>query len=121
MQVIRTLDPKQNQGAAPEIQALKNQLQERDRQFHSLEVVYYNMIRHLIFLFLILEALLCTVSTSIGHSYPSLWMHKSLVGSSECGCLHSVSVHHPCALNHLQISYAGSSLVAQAVTNLPAM
>lgn len=49
LQVIRTLDPKQNQGAAPEIQALKNQLQERDRQFHSLEVVYYNMIRHLIF------------------------------------------------------------------------
>lgn len=39
MQVIRTLDPKQNQGAAPEIQALKNQLQERDRMFHSLEVV----------------------------------------------------------------------------------
>ncbi|MEJ1284993.1 hook microtubule tethering protein 3 [Cricetulus griseus] len=36
--VIRTLDPKQNQGAAPEIQALKNQLQERDRLFHSLEV-----------------------------------------------------------------------------------
>ncbi|KAL0613892.1 Protein Hook-like protein 3 [Plecturocebus cupreus] len=35
--VIRTLDPKQNQGAAPEIQALKNQLQERDRLFHSLE------------------------------------------------------------------------------------
>lgn len=39
LQVIRTLDPKQNQGAAPEIQALKNQLQERDRMFHSLEVV----------------------------------------------------------------------------------
>ncbi|KAF4026236.1 hypothetical protein G4228_018250 [Cervus hanglu yarkandensis] len=38
--VIRTLDPKQNQGAAPEIQALKNQLQERDRQFHSLEKEY---------------------------------------------------------------------------------
>jgi hypothetical protein len=38
LQVIRTLDPKQNQGAAPEIQALKNQLQERDRLFHSLEV-----------------------------------------------------------------------------------
>ncbi|XP_072619459.1 protein Hook homolog 3 isoform X3 [Vulpes vulpes] len=38
--VIRTLDPKQNQGAAPEIQALKNQLQERDRLFHSLEREY---------------------------------------------------------------------------------
>ncbi|XP_055648969.1 protein Hook homolog 3-like isoform X5 [Falco peregrinus] len=38
--VIRTLDPKQNQGAAPEIQALKNQLQERDRMFHSLEKEY---------------------------------------------------------------------------------
>ncbi|TKC35118.1 hypothetical protein EI555_020580, partial [Monodon monoceros] len=38
--VIRTLDPKQNQGAAPEIQALKNQLHERDRQFHSLEKEY---------------------------------------------------------------------------------
>lgn len=38
--VIRTLDPKQNQGAAPEIQALKNQLQERDRLFHSLEKEY---------------------------------------------------------------------------------
>ncbi|XP_048359928.1 protein Hook homolog 3 isoform X2 [Sphaerodactylus townsendi] len=35
--VIRTLDPKQNQGSGPEIQALKNQLQERDRMFHSLE------------------------------------------------------------------------------------
>nr|XP_060619670.1 protein Hook homolog 3 isoform X2 [Anolis sagrei ordinatus] len=35
--VIRTLDPKQNQGSAPEIQALKNQLQERERMFHSLE------------------------------------------------------------------------------------
>ncbi|KAG8454885.1 hypothetical protein GDO86_001201 [Hymenochirus boettgeri] len=35
--VIRTLDPKQNQGAGPEIQALKNQLQERDKMFHSLE------------------------------------------------------------------------------------
>ncbi|XP_048788301.1 protein Hook homolog 3 isoform X4 [Lagopus muta] len=38
--VIRTLDPKQNQGATPEIQALKNQLQERDRMFHSLEKEY---------------------------------------------------------------------------------
>ncbi|NXF21696.1 HOOK3 protein, partial [Rhodinocichla rosea] len=38
--VIRTLDPKQNQGAAPEIQALKNQLQERDRMLHSLEKEY---------------------------------------------------------------------------------
>ncbi|XP_062456676.1 protein Hook homolog 3 isoform X6 [Rhea pennata] len=38
--VIRTLDPKQNQGAAPEIQALKNQLQEQDRLFHSLEKEY---------------------------------------------------------------------------------
>ncbi|XP_063770662.1 protein Hook homolog 3 isoform X1 [Pseudophryne corroboree] len=35
--VIRTLDPKQNQGTGPEIQALKNQLQERDKMFHSLE------------------------------------------------------------------------------------
>lgn len=41
LQVIRTLDPKQNQGSAPEIQALKNQLQERDRMFHSLEVTQY--------------------------------------------------------------------------------
>ncbi|XP_039206938.1 protein Hook homolog 3 isoform X3 [Crotalus tigris] len=38
--VIRTLDPKQNQGSAPEIQALKNQLQERERMFHSLEKEY---------------------------------------------------------------------------------
>ncbi|MBZ3884020.1 Protein Hook-like protein 3 [Sciurus carolinensis] len=38
--VIRTLDPKQNQGAAPEIQALKNQLQERERLFYSLEKEY---------------------------------------------------------------------------------
>ena len=38
--VIRTLDPKQNQGAAPEIQALKNQLQEQDQQFHLLEKEY---------------------------------------------------------------------------------
>ncbi|XP_031746105.1 protein Hook homolog 3 isoform X2 [Xenopus tropicalis] len=35
--VIRTLDPKQNQGTGPEIQALKNQLQERDKMFVSLE------------------------------------------------------------------------------------
>lgn len=35
--VIRTLDPKQNQGSAPEVQALKNQLQERDRTIHTLE------------------------------------------------------------------------------------
>lgn len=38
--VIRTLDPKQNQGSAPEVQALKNQLQERERMFHSLEKEY---------------------------------------------------------------------------------
>ena len=36
--VIRTLDPKQNQGSAPEVQALKNQLQEKERMLHSLEV-----------------------------------------------------------------------------------
>uniref|UniRef100_A0A672JYB1 Hook microtubule tethering protein 3 n=2 Tax=Sinocyclocheilus grahami TaxID=75366 RepID=A0A672JYB1_SINGR len=35
--VIRTLDPKQNQGSAPEVQALKNQLHERERIIHSLE------------------------------------------------------------------------------------
>ncbi|XP_016379516.1 protein Hook homolog 3 [Sinocyclocheilus rhinocerous] len=35
--VIRTLDPKQNQGSAPEVQALKNQLHERERMIHSLE------------------------------------------------------------------------------------
>ncbi|XP_040218253.1 protein Hook homolog 3 isoform X7 [Rana temporaria] len=35
--VIRTLDPKQNQGSGPEIQSLKNQLQEKDKMFHSLE------------------------------------------------------------------------------------
>ncbi|XP_041050250.1 protein Hook homolog 3 isoform X3 [Carcharodon carcharias] len=34
--VIRTLDPKQNQGAAPEVQSLKNQLQEKERMLHSL-------------------------------------------------------------------------------------
>lgn len=44
MQVIRTLDPKQNQGSAPEIQALKNQLQERERMFHSLEVSYQSLL-----------------------------------------------------------------------------
>ncbi|XP_067340228.1 protein Hook homolog 3 isoform X2 [Channa argus] len=35
--VIRTLDPKQNQGSGPEVQALKNQLQEKERMLHSLE------------------------------------------------------------------------------------
>ncbi len=40
MQVIRTLDPKQNQGSAPEVQALKNQLHERERMIHSLEVTH---------------------------------------------------------------------------------
>lgn len=39
-QVIRTLDPKQNQGSGPEVQALKNQLQEKERMLHSLEVNY---------------------------------------------------------------------------------
>uniref|UniRef100_A0A665XA60 Protein Hook homolog 3 n=1 Tax=Echeneis naucrates TaxID=173247 RepID=A0A665XA60_ECHNA len=37
--VIRTLDPKQNQGSGPEVQALKNQLQEKERMLHSLEVL----------------------------------------------------------------------------------
>uniref|UniRef100_A0A7N8X1F1 Protein Hook homolog 3 n=1 Tax=Mastacembelus armatus TaxID=205130 RepID=A0A7N8X1F1_9TELE len=37
--VIRTLDPKQNQGSGPEVQALKNQLQEKERMLHSLEVI----------------------------------------------------------------------------------
>lgn len=46
LQVIRTLDPKQNQGAAPEIQALKNQLQERDRLFHSLEVSLHCTVKY---------------------------------------------------------------------------
>ncbi|KAM9821118.1 protein Hook homolog 3 isoform 1-T1 [Neosynchiropus ocellatus] len=35
--VIRTLDPKQNQGSGPEVQALKNQLQEKERMLYSLE------------------------------------------------------------------------------------
>uniref|UniRef100_A0AAQ5YXC5 Calponin-homology (CH) domain-containing protein n=1 Tax=Amphiprion ocellaris TaxID=80972 RepID=A0AAQ5YXC5_AMPOC len=35
--VIRTLDPKQNQGSGPEVQALKNQLQEKERMLISLE------------------------------------------------------------------------------------
>ncbi|XP_023194061.1 protein Hook homolog 3 isoform X3 [Xiphophorus maculatus] len=35
--VIRTLDPKQNQGSGPEVQALKNQLQEKERMLFSLE------------------------------------------------------------------------------------
>lgn len=39
LQVIRTLDPKQNQGSGPEVQALKNQLQEKERMLHSLEVI----------------------------------------------------------------------------------
>lgn len=38
LQVIRTLDPKQNQGSGPEVQALKNQLQEKERLLHSMEV-----------------------------------------------------------------------------------
>ncbi|XP_032877294.1 protein Hook homolog 3 isoform X2 [Amblyraja radiata] len=38
--VIRTLDPKQNQGAAPEVQSLKNQLQEKERMLHSLSKEY---------------------------------------------------------------------------------
>lgn len=38
LQVIRTLDPKQNQGSGPEVQALKNQLQEKEKMLHSLEV-----------------------------------------------------------------------------------
>ncbi|XP_064625842.1 protein Hook homolog 3-like [Lineus longissimus] len=35
--VIRTLDPKQNPGAAPEVQALRNQLQDKDRLIEHLE------------------------------------------------------------------------------------
>lgn len=38
LQVIRTLDPKQNQGSGPEVQALKNQLQEKERMLLSMEV-----------------------------------------------------------------------------------
>ncbi|XP_064415232.1 protein Hook homolog 3 [Latimeria chalumnae] len=41
--VIRTLDPKQNQGAAPEVQALKNQLQEKERMLHTVEKEYEKM------------------------------------------------------------------------------
>ncbi|XP_041431199.1 protein Hook homolog 3 isoform X4 [Xenopus laevis] len=43
--VIRTLDPKQNQGTGPEIQALKNQLQERDKMFVSLEALNFHQHR----------------------------------------------------------------------------
>ncbi|XP_056146315.1 protein Hook homolog 3 isoform X2 [Lampris incognitus] len=35
--VIRTLDPKQNQGPSPEVQILKSQLQEKEMMLHSLE------------------------------------------------------------------------------------
>uniref|UniRef100_A0A8C2BXX1 Hook microtubule tethering protein 3 n=1 Tax=Cyprinus carpio TaxID=7962 RepID=A0A8C2BXX1_CYPCA len=35
--VIRTLDPKQNQGSAPEVQALKTQVHERERMLMSLQ------------------------------------------------------------------------------------
>uniref|UniRef100_A0A671MCA2 Calponin-homology (CH) domain-containing protein n=1 Tax=Sinocyclocheilus anshuiensis TaxID=1608454 RepID=A0A671MCA2_9TELE len=35
--VIRTLDPKQNQGSAPEVQALKTQVHERERMLISLQ------------------------------------------------------------------------------------
>uniref|UniRef100_A0A8C1Z5F1 Protein Hook homolog 3 n=1 Tax=Cyprinus carpio TaxID=7962 RepID=A0A8C1Z5F1_CYPCA len=38
--VIRTLDPKQNQGSAPEVQALKTQVHERERMLMSLQKEY---------------------------------------------------------------------------------
>uniref|UniRef100_A0A673I6U2 Protein Hook homolog 3-like n=1 Tax=Sinocyclocheilus rhinocerous TaxID=307959 RepID=A0A673I6U2_9TELE len=38
--VIRTLDPKQNQGSAPEVQALKTQVHERERMLISLQKEY---------------------------------------------------------------------------------
>lgn len=49
LQVIRTLDPKQNQGSGPEVQALKNQLQEKDRMLHSLEVISPSAQRSVLF------------------------------------------------------------------------
>ena len=41
LQVIRTLDPKHISGAAPEVQALRNQLQEKDRLIEHLEVSFW--------------------------------------------------------------------------------
>uniref|UniRef100_A0A672KSD8 Hook microtubule tethering protein 3 n=1 Tax=Sinocyclocheilus grahami TaxID=75366 RepID=A0A672KSD8_SINGR len=41
--VIRTLDPKQNQGSAPEVQALKTQVHERERMLISLQKEYDKM------------------------------------------------------------------------------
>ena len=37
--VIKTLDPKQNPNAAPEMNALRNQLTEKDRLIENLEQV----------------------------------------------------------------------------------
>lgn len=39
MQVIKTLDPKQPATAAPDVQALRNQLTEKDRKIQHLEVL----------------------------------------------------------------------------------
>ncbi|KAH0506077.1 Protein Hook-like protein 3 [Microtus ochrogaster] len=97
--VIRTLDPKQNQGAAPEIQALKNQLQERDRLFHSLEKEYektksqrdmeekyivsawYNMILAKVPSTLALTVNTVTFSEDPFQSYPCVRLQKSTAES----------------------------------------
>ena len=39
--VIKTLDPKQNPNAAPEMSALRNQLGEKDRLIETLEQVFF--------------------------------------------------------------------------------
>ena len=40
--VIKTLDPKQNPNAAPEMSALRNQLGEKDRLIETLEQVTFS-------------------------------------------------------------------------------
>ena len=59
MQVIHSLNPKQHVGTEPEVQALRNQLSEKDRFIEHLEVGLLNKgnafkfaLRHLLKLFL---------------------------------------------------------------------
>lgn len=46
-QVIKTLDPKQPVTATPDIQALKNQIIEKERKIQHLEVYTFDIMRQI--------------------------------------------------------------------------
>ena len=56
--VIKTLDPKQNPNAAPEMSALRNQLGEKDRLIETLEQVTFSFILIILLIRLIISPLM---------------------------------------------------------------